>query len=580
MSGDIVRNQLLLVFTRAVLAILSFLLVLVDNLSYVWNFAVHCLLSFLPYSKPPFFVHEPSADFHPVVVVTGTSSGIGRDVALALAHAGYTVFAGVRKFADGAQLESDFAAMLTPQKLAEHDLDSAAGNVPLLAWLLGPIRMVFGLEPSYRELLQRTGRIIPTHIDVTSHESIAAAVTAITAYIDTNKVPLAGLINNAGISAASPMELADLDFMRETFDVNFFGPIYLAQQLMPLIRRDKGRIVNVTSIMTWLLGPGFGVYCASKAALGQATASMRSELSKFGCSVSEVQPGVTRSRIWDSVMSQLEQHQIMVHAGAAAATPKLGPQGVYKKNHGHHHHHHHHGHHQLAQGHPHSASATHFHVGSGDLGAGVGAGVGVGAISPIGSDSDNELDALYGRRGDLHHRKLRRPRRRSEGETSMAKDIQALSQATPQPSTIPPTVSASASPALQAQQQQPSSPGSALGISSVQAPAVSATASSGTNISAVKSFSSFTDATSHEQKNPPDVYESMIKALAQSHSSFVPLAFPTKHVVDAIMHALASGYPKATYRVGVDARLLSVVWWFIGEPVFEWAARTTQSIGI
>ncbi|KAJ2398230.1 hypothetical protein GGI05_000221, partial [Coemansia sp. RSA 2603] len=79
----------------------SWALAVVDTVSNWWHAAVCSVLSLLPKARVKFPVCLPTEGYHPAVLVTGTSSGIGHDTAIALALCGYTVFAGVRTWEDG-----------------------------------------------------------------------------------------------------------------------------------------------------------------------------------------------------------------------------------------------------------------------------------------------------------------------------------------------------------------------------------------------------------------------------------------------------------------------------------------------
>jgi len=184
------------------------------------------------------------------VLITGASTGIGRDAALHMAEIGFTVFAGVRK-------ESDAAT--------------------------------FSLNGS--------NRIQPVMIDVKDSESIEAAVKEIRSIVGDKG--LDGLVNNAGIAIAGPLEFVPLDPAREQFEVNVIGQIAVTQACMPLLRKAKGRIVNIGSIAGIVPKPFAGLYGASKAAMEALTDAMRMELDPWGISVSIIEPGSIATPIWE-----------------------------------------------------------------------------------------------------------------------------------------------------------------------------------------------------------------------------------------------------------------------------------------
>ncbi|SPL88230.1 Short-chain dehydrogenase/reductase SDR [[Actinomadura] parvosata subsp. kistnae] len=183
----------------------------------------------------------------PSVVITGTSSGIGRASALALRAKRFTVFAGVRDLADA------------------EDLRATSG-----------------------------GGIVPVRIDVTDAESIATAVARVQEA--TGAAGLAGLVNNAGSGAPWPMELVPLEVFREHLEVNLTGQLAVTQAFLPLIKRARGRIVNVGSEGGRITLPFLGPITVAKHGLVSVTDALRMELRPWGVQVSIVEPGATQSR--------------------------------------------------------------------------------------------------------------------------------------------------------------------------------------------------------------------------------------------------------------------------------------------
>lgn len=181
------------------------------------------------------------------VLITGTSSGIGRATALALAEEGYRVYAGVRR-----------------------ELDAKA-------------------------LASLHNAISPLILDVTKLDDIAAARAAIEA--GGGAAGLYALINNAGHNYTAPFEATDMAKARALMDTNFFGLCALTQALLPALRqgaisyRRRTKIVNVGSIGS-LIGVPWEPYChASKFALIGISESLRHEVMKQRISVSVVCPG-------------------------------------------------------------------------------------------------------------------------------------------------------------------------------------------------------------------------------------------------------------------------------------------------
>jgi short-subunit dehydrogenase len=178
------------------------------------------------------------------VVITGASTGIGRASALRLARAGFDVLAGVRREEDGAALRAE------------------------------------------------DGRIEPVLVDVTDGGQVAALAQRV------GGAPLAGLVNNAGIAVAGPLEGVPLDEIRRQYEVNVFGLLAVTQALLEPIRTGRGRIVNIGSIGGRINTPFVGPYSSSKAAVRSLSASLRRELRPWGIQVALVEPGALDTPIW------------------------------------------------------------------------------------------------------------------------------------------------------------------------------------------------------------------------------------------------------------------------------------------
>ncbi|HEV3378109.1 MAG TPA: SDR family oxidoreductase [Thermoleophilaceae bacterium] len=186
------------------------------------------------------------------VLVTGASSGIGEATALHLKELGFDAVAAVRKDEDA-------------ERLAARGL--------------------------------RTVRL-----DVTDADSIAAARSEL------GDGPLAGLVNNAGIAVAAPLEFLPLDQLRHQLEINLIGQLAVTQAFLPALRAGRGRIVNVSSIGGRVALPLVGAYNASKFALEGVSDSLRRELLSQGVDVIVVEPGGVKTPIWrkgDQLASEL-----------------------------------------------------------------------------------------------------------------------------------------------------------------------------------------------------------------------------------------------------------------------------------
>jgi NAD(P)-dependent dehydrogenase (short-subunit alcohol dehydrogenase family) len=185
------------------------------------------------------------------ILITGATSGIGRDAALRLARAGHLVLAGGRR----------------PDALAA------------LA----------------REARGRArGRLEPVTLDVTDPASVRAARAL--AERRTGGRGLDVLVNNAGYALPGPLEaLAERD-LRQLFDTNVFGLLAVTRAFVPAMReRGQGRVVNVGSIMGRVAMPLLGAYNATKHAVAAMTDTLRMELAPFGITVVLVEPGAVRT---------------------------------------------------------------------------------------------------------------------------------------------------------------------------------------------------------------------------------------------------------------------------------------------
>jgi NAD(P)-dependent dehydrogenase (short-subunit alcohol dehydrogenase family) len=175
------------------------------------------------------------------VLVTGASSGIGRACALRLARAGWLVYGGIRTSEDAVELR-------------RHGVD-------------------------------------PVELDVTEGALVAGLAETVGPELD-------GLVANAGIAIAAPLELVPLDELRRQLEVNVVGQVAVVQALLPALRRARGRVVLMGSIGGRSALPFLGPYAASKHALEAFADVLRVELAPWGIAVSIVEPASVRTSIW------------------------------------------------------------------------------------------------------------------------------------------------------------------------------------------------------------------------------------------------------------------------------------------
>lgn len=195
------------------------------------------------------------------VLVTGASTGIGEATVLHLRELGFDPIAAVRKDEDAARLEGQ------------------------------------GLRT--------------TRIDVTDADQIAAAREEL------GDTPLAGLVNNAGIAVAAPLEFLPIDRLRQQLEINLIGQAAVTQAFLPALRRGQGRIINVSSIGGRVGLPLVSPYNASKFGLEGLSDSLRRELRGQGVDVILIEPGGVKTPIWAKA-SQLADEMIEADMPAEA----------------------------------------------------------------------------------------------------------------------------------------------------------------------------------------------------------------------------------------------------------------------
>lgn len=199
-----------------------------------------------------------------LAIVTGASSGMGRETAKLLAQRGWHVLAGVRKAADGESLAAD--------------------------------------------------NIEPVILDITDQNQIDAVLARVDE--DPAGRPLSVLVNNAGISLNAPIETLSLADWRQQFDVNLFGHVAMTKTLLPALMAAHGRVVNVSSIGGLVALPTYGPYAASKFAMEAFSDVLRREVGRFGVTVIIIEPGTIATDIWDKQSAAMREL-------SAAWTPDL-----------------------------------------------------------------------------------------------------------------------------------------------------------------------------------------------------------------------------------------------------------------
>lgn len=203
-----------------------------------------------------------------VWLITGCSSGFGRELAQAALAAGDRVVATARK----------------PETLA--DLAESGGD-----------------------------RVRTTALDVTDPAQIDAAVrTALDAF---GRIDV--LVNNAGHGSVGAVEELTLPDLRAVLEVMFFGAVAMTKAVVPLLREQgSGTIVQMSSMGGLLAPPAFGAYCAAKFALEGMSEALAAEVAPLGVKVLIVEPGAFRTSFGGAAMHR--SRKIDAYAETTAAT--------------------------------------------------------------------------------------------------------------------------------------------------------------------------------------------------------------------------------------------------------------------
>jgi NAD(P)-dependent dehydrogenase (short-subunit alcohol dehydrogenase family) len=178
-----------------------------------------------------------------LIVVTGASTGMGAATARELARRGFHVLAGVRRDSDA-------------------DAIRAAGIEPVI-------------------------------LDITKPEQVEALATRVADDLRA----LHALVNNAGIAVNAPVEALPMAEWRWQFEVNLFGHIAVTQALLPALLRNKGRVVNISSVGGKIAMATYGAYAGAKFALEAVSDSLRREVAPLGMQVVVVEPGGVRTEM-------------------------------------------------------------------------------------------------------------------------------------------------------------------------------------------------------------------------------------------------------------------------------------------
>ena len=193
------------------------------------------------------------------VIVTGASSGIGRETAIAFAR-------------------------------ADANLVLASRNEAALNDLAA-------------EVVSLVRRVLVIPMDVT--QRAAVDVMAQRAAEEMGSIDI--LVNNAGLGLNALLAEGSMTNVRRLFEVNVFGALHCVQAVVPYMKRQgSGQIINVSSVAGKIATPRNGAYAATKFALTAISDALRLELADHGITVTTVYPGITDTRFMDNVLKEVE----------------------------------------------------------------------------------------------------------------------------------------------------------------------------------------------------------------------------------------------------------------------------------
>jgi NAD(P)-dependent dehydrogenase (short-subunit alcohol dehydrogenase family) len=194
--------------------------------------------------------NKPNGESTRVAVITGSSSGIGFEIALMLARNGFQTYATMRNL-------------------------SKSKNIKSIA----------------------TKENLPIHIeqlDVTDNKSVTNAIQAIVSKANSIDV----LVNNAGYALTGAFEDLAIEEIKAQYETNLFGLIRTTQAVLPIMRKQKsGTIVNISSGAGRFGYPAGSAYVSTKFAVEGLSESMAYELEPFGIKIIVVEPGVIKTNI-------------------------------------------------------------------------------------------------------------------------------------------------------------------------------------------------------------------------------------------------------------------------------------------
>jgi NAD(P)-dependent dehydrogenase (short-subunit alcohol dehydrogenase family) len=216
-----------------------------------------------------------------VILITGASTGFGRDAAETLARRGHNVFATMRD--------------------------------------------VNGRNAEHRKSLERLASSEALHLhvlelDVTNEASVQNAI--LRALEQAGQLDV--VINNAGFANLGVTEAYTPEQFQQIFDVNLYGVVRVNRAVLPSMRQQRsGLLIHVSSAAGRVVVPALGAYCASKFALEALADAYRFELHPFGIESVLVEPGIYRTPIFDRLMLPADAERLLQYGDAGAYAERV-----------------------------------------------------------------------------------------------------------------------------------------------------------------------------------------------------------------------------------------------------------------
>ncbi|XP_004745360.1 D-beta-hydroxybutyrate dehydrogenase, mitochondrial isoform X1 [Mustela lutreola] len=137
----------------------------------------------------------------------------------------------------------------------------------------------------------KSDRLRTVQLNVCKNEEVEKVVEIVRSSLEDPEKGLWGLVNNAGISTFGEVEFTSMETYKEVAEVNLWGTVRMTKSFLPLIRRAKGRVVNISSMLGRMANPARSPYCITKFGVEAFSDCLRYEMHPLGVKVSVVEPG-------------------------------------------------------------------------------------------------------------------------------------------------------------------------------------------------------------------------------------------------------------------------------------------------